>query len=227
MAGNRVDEAPLLADFLVEARAAPAAENVVHHIGGIEIRVVAGDPGLAEDDDALRHRLPDHLQLAARRHHRRDIRGRTGSRQRAERLVEPPGELGRRDVARDADDQPLADQAVADEAPQILHRDRGDGLRRPGERPGIGMVAEGEPVPGAAGDPPGVVLAAFEPGDDLAADACDRLGIEAGGGERLREQREGAPAMLAQRPERAPEAFDAGIEADRGDDVVERLPERP
>ena len=95
--------------------------------------------------------------------------------ERTEYVVQSSGQLGGRDVARDAHGQPVANEAIADEAPHVVDGDRGHGLSRSGQRPGVRMVAEYEPGPGPSRDPPGVVLAALDAGDDLAANAFNRL----------------------------------------------------
>ena len=67
----------------------------------------------------------------------------------------------------------------------------------------IGMAAEDRLHHGAARDLAGVALARLDAGEDLRADALDRLGVETRLGQRQAREADGLAAMLGQRLERA------------------------
>ena len=129
---DAVSQAALFADFLHQPAAEiAAADDLVQHIGGVPVRVVALRPGLAEGHGALRHggAADDERAVVDRpRLGDRDIgtARRIAGRQRAEYPVDKPGQLGRGDIADDADDQTLAAELPGGESGEVIAGDRRD-----------------------------------------------------------------------------------------------------
>ena len=98
-------------------------------------------------------------------------------------MVQRLAERGRIDVADHRDHQLVAGEHAVDIGLEIVARDSGNRLQRALDRAAIRVALEGEPVPGERGDRFGIVLVEFEAGEDLGADALDRVGIEARLGE--------------------------------------------
>ncbi len=152
--GDRIDQAALLAHFLIEARVRrAAAENVIDEIGGHEIGILARDAGTAEIDHRLRHVERD-IDAAAEplrrgvldRHQIRLFR------QRAEHAIEERLQGLGVDVADDGDFQIRPRQHLMRIGFEIVD---GDGLQRflrAVDRPAIGMALERGLPPALAGD---------------------------------------------------------------------------
>src|SRR3546814_5541249 len=96
----------------------------------------------------------------------------------------------RRDVADHADEEAVAPETLRDDAAQILDGDARDGGFSAAGRPGVDMLAIHQPAQHAPGDVVGIFCLARQAGDDLAADALDRLLVEARLGQRQTQQLE-------------------------------------
>ena len=83
-------------------------------------------------------------------------------------------------------EQPVAGEVAGDKGAAVVGGDRGHALGRAAGRAAIGMAGEGRGEPGARGEIVGVGLAPAQVGQDLAADALDRLGVEARRGQASR-----------------------------------------
>ena len=95
---------------------------------------------------------------------------------------------------------------------EVAVRDRGHGLLGAVDRAAVGMVGEGRGGERLPGDRVGILGIAPEVDQELAADALDRLGIEAGLVERQAQQLEGLVLVLDQGREAAVELVAPGIE---------------
>src|SRR3546814_11515357 len=82
------------------------------------------------------------------------------------------------------------------------------------------MLAIHQPAQHAPGDVVGIFCLARQAGDDLAADALDRLLVEARLGQRQTQQLEGTVSVLRQGRQRAVEAVEPGLEAQDRTSVV-------
>src|SRR3546814_2596175 len=87
------------------------------------------------------------------------------------------------------------------------------------------MLAIHQPAQHAPGDVVGIFCLARQAGDDLAADALDRLLVEARLGQRQTQQLEGTVSVLRQGRQRAVEAVEPGLEAQADREIVERSEE--
>src|SRR3546814_6305553 len=83
------------------------------------------------------------------------------------------------------------------------------------------MLAIHQPAQHAPGDVVGIFCLARQAGDDLAADALDRLLVEARLGPRQTQQLEGTVSVLRQGRQRAVEAVEPGLEAQADREIVE------
>ena len=144
----------------------------------------------------LRHRLRHvHHDDLARGPERRggvgDRRERGVLRQCAEHMIEGAAESFGVDVADHGDDQPVAGEDAADVVLEVPRPDGGDRRHGALDRAPIGMVLEGEAVPGERGHRFRIVLVEFQPGNDLRLHALDRVRIEARLRQRQAQQVEG------------------------------------
>ena len=117
-----------------------------------------------------------------------------------------------RDVAGDADREPVAGEVAGDEGAAVVDGDRGDALGRAAARAAVGVPGEGRGEPGARGEIVGVGLAPAQVGQDLAAHPLDRLGIEARLGHGETQEIEGVRAVGGERPELARDPVAVGLE---------------
>ncbi len=214
VAVDRVGEPALLAHLLHQPRGEPAAaDELVEHEGRQEVGILARHGRKPEHRDRLRdvHRDPFLGALA------RLCQGNGQDlgllRQLAEHVVEQLAELFRRDIA---DGNHL--EIAAREDPlaiglEILARDRLHGLGRALGGPRVGMAGKRHREPLLGRHLLGIAIRVDEVGEQLAADAFDRIRVEARLGERQLEQLRRFCAVLRQRLEVAVEGIARILEA--------------
>ena len=118
------------------------------------------------------------------------------------------------EIADDADGQLLAREHAPGVGLQIVGRDGGDGLGRALRGPAIGMIGKRRRPEAAVGDFVRIGAGAAQFGEQLAADALDRLGVEARRGQREAQQGHGLVEILRERAQRAAELIARRREAD-------------
>ena len=223
IAVDRISEAALLADLFGEPGGkAAAAEDAVHHVGGVIIGIVPLDPAMTEEHHALGDVLLDHEHLADGGG--RDLGQGVGlgpRRQSAEGQIEKRRQFLGRDIADDADHQIVAPQAARDEILEVPGGDPPDALGRALGGAAVGMVGKRRPVPGPRSDAPGPLGRARQVGEKLGADSFHRFGIEARAGQGQAQEIEGGGAVDRKGAQRAAEIIEPGTEAEADGKILE------
>ena len=220
IAADRIGEPALLAHlFRQPRREAAAAEDIVHHIGGNEIRVLPLDTLDAEDHDALR-KVADHdLHFACA------VDGNIGDfrqpgliRQISESPVEQYAQFGRRDGTDDGDFQIVLRQNLPGIGQQVVSCDRRNARRRSVSVARIRVVAEGGLVPVVRGYPVGRLAITRDDGRNLSANALHGILVEARLGNREGKEFESLVFPVRKSRERSVEVILVGGEGHaRGD----------
>ncbi len=123
-------------------------------------------------------------------------------RQAAEHVVEGASERCRIDIADHRDLQPVTREHALDVAAQIVGGDGRHRLQRAAALHGVGVIGESCFPPAPARDAVGARGLAAQAGENLRADALQRLGVEARGSHGQLEQAEGFVAVFFQRAHR-------------------------
>src|ERR1043166_38463 len=223
-----IGKAARLAHLAVEPRGVrAAAEDVIDHIGGEEIRILACEARAAELDHCLRHVEIDHHAGAEPAHrHVGNGRQRGLRRQAAEHLVDQSTGAFGIDVADDADGQRATREDARHVALEIVGIDLRHGFEGAVVRPPIRVIGKRRRPSLLVGDVVRAAGAAPQAREHLSADALDRRGVEARRGEREAQQVDRIVEIGAERQQRSAEVVAPGREIDMDRALLEAFLER-
>ncbi len=185
-----------------------AADDMVDHIAGHEIRIVALQARAAKGHRGLRHVHRHEFALGRLGGHHIGDRDQIGlGRQGAKRGIEQPAERGGVDIANHRDLQIAARQHALGVAAHIINGDLADAVERTARRAAIGMIAERQFQKLVVGVPARIGRLPAQRRGQLRAHPFDIGGLKARLGQRQPQQVERLVAVLGQHAQRAAEVI--------------------